>query len=157
MHPDLADFLRRVRELGFAVKLDTNGCFPGRLEALLSEGLADYVAMDVKNTPERYAETVGMPGFDVRPVRESMAVLRQSGVEYEFRTTAVREFHRTEDIVRIAEWLRDEGAPRYFIQQFRDSGGLIAEGLHPVPRDTMLAMREEAARVLPRTELRGLD
>ena len=157
LQPDIADFLRRVRSLGYAAKLDTNGCYPSRLKAILDEGLVDYVAMDVKNTPERYAETVGVPGFDTAPVKESMAVLRQSGVACEYRTTVVREFHRTEDIVRCARWLRDEGAERYFLQNFRDSGQLIGEGLHPVPRDTMFEMREQAARILPCTELRGVD
>ncbi len=157
MQPDLADFLRRIRSMGFAVKLDTNGTLPGRLAPLLDEGLLDYVAMDVKNVPEKYAGTVGLPRFDVSPVRESMALLRASGIPYEYRTTLVREFHREEDIASIARWLRDEGAERYFLQAFRDSGGLIGENLHPVPRDEMFRMRDLAAAVLPKTVLRGVD
>ena len=156
LQPDLADFLRRVKALEFDIKLDTNGCYPERLKALLDEGLLSYAAMDVKNTPEKYPETVGVPDFDVQPVRESMKLLRLSGIPYEFRTTAVKEFHRTEDIIEIARWLRDEGAPRYFIQNFRDSGGLIGENLHPVPRETMFEMRDKAAEILPCTALRGL-
>ena len=157
MQPDLADFLRRVKAMGFAVKLDTNGCYPDRLAALLSEKLADYVAMDVKNTPEKYAVTAGLPRFDVTPVRKSMALLRVSGIPYEFRTTLVREFHTEEDVAAIAKWLREEGATRYFLQAFRDSGGLIGENLHPVPRDEMFRMRDTAASVLPQTVLRGVD
>ena len=157
MQPDLADFLRRVKAMGFAVKLDTNGTLPGRLAPLLSEGLVDYAAMDVKNTPEKYPMTVGVPGFDPAPVRESMAVLRSSGIGYEFRTTVVREFHTAEDIEALARWLREESAPRYFLQNFKDSGGLIGENLHPVPRDELFAMRDRAAAILPVTSLRGVD
>ena len=90
MQPDAADFLRSVRDLGFAVKLDTNGCYPDRLASLLEEGLVDYVAMDIKNCREKYGETVGIPNFDTAPVEESVRLLRSSGVEYEFRTTLVR-------------------------------------------------------------------
>ena len=157
LQPDLGAFLRRVKSLGYAVKLDTNGCCPDRLAALLSEGLVDYAAMDVKNTPEKYPVTVGVPGFDPAPVRESMAILRSSGIGYEFRTTVVREFHTADDIEAIARWLREESAPRYFLQNFRDSGGLIGENLHPVPRDEIFAMRDRAAAILPVTALRGVD
>ena len=89
--PDAADFLRKVRELGFAVKLDTNGCDPARLAEILNQGLVDYVAMDVKKAPARYAETVGIPGFNPAPVEESIRLLRKGTVDYEFRTTLVRE------------------------------------------------------------------
>ena len=128
LQPDAADFLRKVRELGFAVKLDTNGCFPNALASLLEEGLLDYVAMDIKNQPEKYPLTVGVSGFDIAPVRESVQLLARSGVDYEFRTTAVREFHTAEDFLAIGRWL--EGAPRYFIQNFVDSGNLVGTGCH---------------------------
>ena len=110
LQPDAADFLRQVRELGFAVKLDTNGCYPDALADILAQGLADYVAMDVKNSPARYAETVGVPGFDLAPVEESVRLLRQSAVEYEFRTTLVRELHTGADLDDIAAWL-ERGRP----------------------------------------------
>ena len=90
LQPDAAEFLQAVRELGFAVKLDTNGCHPAALAEILEAGLADYVAMDVKNSRARYAETVGVPGFDLSPVEESVRLLRESGVDCEFRTTLVR-------------------------------------------------------------------
>ena len=120
--------MRKVRNLGFAVKLDTNGCFPDALASLLEEGLLDYVAMDIKNQPEKYPLTVGVSGFDIAPVRESVHLLARSGVDYEFRTTAVREFHTVEDFLAIGRWL--EGAPRYFIQNFVDSGNLVGTGCH---------------------------
>ena len=108
-----------MRELGFAVKLDTNGCDPARLAEILNQGLVDYVAMDVKNAPARYAETVGIPGFNPAPVEESIRLLRKSTVDYEFRTTLVRELHRPEDLDAIAAWLA--GAPRYYLCGLRQS------------------------------------
>lgn len=101
------EFCTRVHELGFAVKLDTNGSFPGRLRALVEEGLVDYVATDVKNAPERYAETVGVPAFDLAPVQESLDFLRSGAVPYEVRTTVVRELHTADDCAR---WLRGSKA-----------------------------------------------
>ena len=157
LQPDLADFLCRVRSLGYAVKLDTNGCFPDRLAALLDAGLVDYAAMDVKNTAEKYAATVGIPNFDPAPVRESAALLVRSGIGCEFRTTVVREFHTVGDIREIARRLRDTGAKRYYLQCFRDSGGLIGKDPHPVPRDELFEMRDAARESLPLTELRGVD
>ena len=93
LQPDLADFIRRIREGGFAVKLDTNGSFPDVLQVLLQQGLLDYVAMDVKNAPARYAETCGVPGFDPAPVERSVRLLQQSGVPFELRTTVVAGLH----------------------------------------------------------------
>lgn len=128
LYEDLPALLRQIRALGFAVKLDTNGCFPDALASLLEEGLLDYVAMDIKNQPEKYPLTVGVSVFDIAPVQESVQLLARSGVDYEFRTTAVREFHTAEDFLAIGRWL--EGAPRYFIQNFVDSGNLVGTGCH---------------------------
>ena len=155
LQPDLPAFLKKVRDLGFAVKLDTNGCFPDRLRAVLDAGLVDYAAMDIKNTPEKYAETVGIEGFDPTPVRESAALLMESGIDYEFRTTVVAELHTVRDIGEIASWLC--GAKRYFLQNFVDSGGLIGEGLHAPKREDLFAMLDEARKALPCAALRGVD
>ena len=144
MQTDAASFLEKVRRLGFAVKLDTNGCYPQALADILERGLVDYVAMDIKNCREKYALTVGRPDFDLAPVEESIRLLRTSGVTYEFRTTLVREFHTADDIRAIGQWLR--GAPRYYLQQFVDSGSLIGEGCHGF---TSPEMRERAAADVP--------
>ena len=120
---DLADFLREVRALGFAVKLDTNGCFPKALAALLDKGLLDYVAMDIKNSPEKYPQTVGIPDFDVTPVLESAALLKASGVPYEFRTTLVGGLHEFSDMDGIGRIIA--GVPVYYLQNFEDSGDLV--------------------------------
>jgi len=128
IHPDAADFLRKVKAMGFSVKLDTNGCFPERLAALLTEGLVDYVAMDIKNCLEKYPATCGVPGLDTVPVQESVRLLLSGGVEFEFRTTVVRELHSADDLLSIGHWL--DGAPRYYLQNFVDSGNLIGRGYH---------------------------
>jgi len=129
MQEGVSDFARAVRDLGFAFKLDTNGAYPERLRKLLEAGLLDYVAMDIKNSPAKYPLTVGLPSFDPAPVMESVQLLRESGVDHEFRTTLVRELHTPEDLDAIGSWLR--GAPRYYLQTFVDSGNLIGQGLHP--------------------------
>ena len=155
LQPDAADFLRKIRQMGFAVKLDTNGFFPDRLSAILEEGLVDYVAMDIKNAPEKYPITCGIPGLDTAPVAESVKLLRQSGVDFEFRTTLVREFHTPEDLLAIGRWL--EGSPRYFLQAFLDSGNLVGSGCSPFTpqemRDFSLLLRPFFGEV----SLRGID
>lgn len=151
---DIFDFMREVRARGFRIKLDTNGSFPDRLKRAVSEGLVDYVAMDVKNRPEKYAATVGVPGLDLAPIRESVSFLLSGAVDCEFRTTVVEEFHTVEDIQAIGAWL--SGARRYYLQHFEDSGNLITDGLHAVPKDVMGAMRDAAAEHVENTVLRGV-
>ena len=155
LHPDAGDFLSRVRELGFAVKLDTNGCHPGALADILSRGLADYVAMDIKNDLPHYPETVGIPGFDTGPVEESVRLLRQSGADFEFRTTAVRGLHTPERIRAIGAWL--EGSPRYFLQNFVDSGDLVGTGCQALDRAELEALQEAAAPWFREVRLRGVE
>ena len=120
---DLEDFIVKIRSLGFKIKLDTNGTFPDKLSILLNKGLIDYVAMDIKNSPEKYPLTVGQLDFDVIPVLESASILMKGSVPYEFRTTLVREFHSFEDIEKIGKLLR--GAKNYYLQSFEDSGDLV--------------------------------
>ena len=143
-----------MRELGFAVKLDTNGCDPARLAEILNQGLVDYVAMDVKNAPARYAETVGIPGFNPAPVEESIRLLRKSTVDYEFRTTLVRELHRPEDLDAIAAGLA--GAPRYYLQNFVDSGNLVGTGCHGFPPQELQAFAVLLQPFFSTVDVRGI-
>ncbi|MBP5618823.1 MAG: anaerobic ribonucleoside-triphosphate reductase activating protein [Clostridia bacterium] len=154
LNPDLPAFLKKVRALGFAVKLDTNGSFPDRLEEILHGGLADYVAVDLKNCPEKFAATVGLPSFDRAAFERSMTLLRESGVEYEYRTTVVKEYHTVADIAAAAQWIA--GAPRYYLQAFVDSGALIQGGLHPVDKAEMEQMRAAAAPFVGLCAIRGV-
>lgn len=151
---ELQEFLPEVRELGYAVKLDTNGTFPKELARLIDAGLIDYVAMDIKNAFSDYAKTVGLPSFDVTPVRESISLLIGGNIEYEFRTTVVKELHTPDKIKSIAKSV--SGAKRYFLQGFIDSGELLAnaDGLSAVSHDEMLRMRDIASEFCP-TEIRG--
>jgi len=154
LQADLPHFLEAVKALGVRVKLDTNGSRPELLRSLIGQGLVDYVAMDIKNTWERYPETVGIPGFDTAAVRESAALLMEGQIPYEFRTTVVKEFHTVEDIQHIAMDL--QGASGYYLQNFEDSGDLIGTDLHPADRQTLDAMRFAASLYIPDTTLRGV-
>ena len=154
LHAELFDFIRRVRELGFDVKLDTNGTHPAALRQLINEKLLSMVAMDIKNSPERYARTVGLPHFDLGPVRESTALLRENKVPYEFRTTVTDELHRTEDIAAISEWL--QGPSAYYIQCYKDSGHILHPGLTAPSEEKMHALRDAALPNLPNTYIRGM-
>lgn len=154
LQKDIGEFMKKVKALGIAIKLDTNGSFPEKLRSLVEAGLVDYVAMDIKNSKGKYAETVGIANFDIAPIEESIRYLMSSGVDYEFRTTIVREFHTVEDIASIAEWV--SGAKRYFLQNFVDSGNTIGEGMTAHSRETLEEMRETAAKKLNLVQLRGV-
>ncbi len=155
LHAELPDFLREVKALGYKIKLDTNGSFPDRLRALAEEGLIDYVAMDIKNTREKYRETADCPSLDIRKIEESVSFLLSGRVDYEFRTTVVRELHALQDIDEIGRWIA--GAERYFLQGFVDSGNLIAEGFSAYSPETMAKMREKAAVYVKNAEIRGIS
>lgn len=154
LQKDISNFLRKIKELGYAVKLDTNGFFPDRLRLLVADGLVDYVAVDIKNTMSKYAITVGVDELDLSPLLETVDFLLTGSVDYEFRTTVVAEFHEPEDFEQIGRLIA--GAPRYFLQAFEDSGALLTEGLHPLSREDMEACREHAS-LFVKTELRGLS
>lgn len=144
----LEEFLSAVKQMGLSVKLDTNGTFPEKLRALVEAGLVDYVAMDVKNCREKYARTAGVQTLALDAIEESVAFLLEGRVPFEFRTTVTEELHTPEDIGAIAEWIK--GAPAYYIQNFVDSGDLVGQGMHPVGKDTLDAMKSAAeAQGLP--------
>ena len=154
LQKDIGDFLRRAKAMGFLTKLDTNGFFPDALEALLAEGLVDYAAMDIKNSPAKYAFTCGRDSVDLTKPERSMELLKHSGIDYELRTTVIGGFHTLTDIEEICRWI--EGAPRYYLQAFKDSGILKEGSGEPLPEETMLAMRDLARKFIPVCELRGI-
>ncbi len=154
MHDDIFDFVRKVKDLGFLVKIDTNGSYPDKLRKLIESGNIDYVAMDIKNSPDRYAETVAIPGFDFEPVRKSVKLLLEGKINYEFRTTVVKEFHTPQDMVFIGELIK--GADRYFLQHFIESEGNIQQGLTPLCKEEMENLRQIAAEYVKNAELRGI-
>ncbi len=152
LQKDVADFLKKVKALGYSVKLDTNGSFPDKLALLIEENLVDYVAMDVKNCFDRYVFTAGIAA-DVKKIEKSIDLLKSGKVDYEFRTTIIKGHHDEESVALMAETLT--GAKRYFLQNFVDSGFLIgkAEG---VSEENMRKFLAIAKRFVPNTELRGI-
>jgi len=154
LHDDLEAFIVEVKKLGFPVKLDTNGSYPQKLKKLLASGVLDYIAMDIKNTPEKYALTAGVPGYDTYPVEESIGILCSSTVPHEFRTTVVQEFHTEDDLTNIAKWI--SGNEKYCIQSFKDSEGVMYGGLHSYSDEEMFRFLENIKKVLPNAELRGI-
>ena len=156
LHRDMPDFLRKIRALGYKIKLDTNGSFPDRLIELVNEGLVDRVAMDIKNSPALYAKTVGLRELDLAAVERSKDFLLEGRVEYEFRTTVVKGLHTEESLTEAAEWIR--GAAEYYLQQFKDSGDITAlEGLGAFRDEEMRALAARLRPIIPSIRLRGVD
>ena len=155
LHKDMVGFLEKVKALGYKIKLDTNGSFPDRLRELISAGLVDRVAMDIKNAPELYAKTVGLPSLDLAPIERSKELLLRGDVDYEFRTTVVKGLHTRESIIGAAKWIA--GAKEYYLQQFKDSGNVIAiGGLSEYNEREMHALAQAAAQVVPTVQVRGV-
>ncbi len=154
LQKDIDQFISKVRELGFKVKLDTNGSFPEKLKELVNKNLVDYVAMDIKSSLENYGVPIGLSNFDASPIAESVDFLRNCGVDYEFRTTVVEELHSPEDFENIGKWLK--GAPKYYLQQFVDSGDIISDGLHPCSKEKMLEYANILSKYIGSVELRGV-
>ena len=153
LQPDLVDFLRKVKDMGYAIKLDTNGMLPQRLAEVLATNLVDYVAMDIKSSPDGYAAATGTDA-DVSAVTDSLSLLRQCGIPYELRTTAVRGLHTEADFAAIGQWLGD--VPAYFIQRFVDSGQLLGEGYTAFTTEEMELLLTTVRAYIPSAQLRGM-
>lgn len=155
LNRDLPDFLKRVKSLGFLTKLDTNGLHPDLLKKILDAGLADYVAMDVKNSPEKYALTCGVDRVDMDKIAESISLIKSSAPDYEFRTTVTSQLHDVSDIRRIGEMI--EGASRYFIQPFADRDTVPFGGFSAPDRKTLGDFAAAAAPFAYQVGVRGVD
>ena len=154
LQKDILPFLARIRKMGFLIKLDTNGSRPDVLQQIIDTKLVDYIAMDLKNSKEKYALTCGLDAYP-DGIDESISLIMQSGIDYEFRTTVVRELHTAEDMVSMAK--RIKGAPRYFLQGFIDSGNLIGSGCSAYSSDEMKALLAQVTKIIPTASLRGVD
>lgn len=160
LQPDLKEMIVTIRKLGFPVKLDTNGSFPEKLEEFLAEHLLDYVAMDVKNSPLRYGETIGHAEYPsdslIRNIDRSIRLLKSSGIPHEFRTTIVEEYHTEDAMTEIAKWL--EGDSKYYLQQFAASEQIIGspDKLHALSRERMERLADCVRPYVPKVELRGI-
>lgn len=155
LQPDIEEFLVEVKNIGYAVKLDTNGSNAVLLRRLVEQGLIDYVAMDIKNAPDKYGESIGIKGYHLENILQSADFLLSGAVPYEFRTTVVRELHKREDFAAIGRWIR--GAEKYYLQGFVDSGDLIRPGLRGYTKDIMEQALKIVRRNVPNAELRGIE
>ncbi len=155
LQEDLAEFAGRLKEIGYSVKLDTNGSRPQVLRELLDAGLLDYVAMDIKASWDRYAEAAGVKDFDPAPIRESMELLKNSKIPCEFRTTAVKGIHSVQEFREIGRML--QGCQAYYIQGFRESENMIGEGFEGFSREEMEEMASLAGEHVDKVMLRGVE
>lgn len=151
---DIDQFLLAIKALGYPVKLDTNGNHPDALSRVIARKLVDYVAMDVKNSPERYAETCGLAHMDLTPIRESVQLLLSDTVDYEFRTTVVRQLHDEGSFLAIGQWIK--GAKRYFLQPFTDRDTVLYDGFSAPDRDTMNHYASVMLKQVRDVQIRGL-
>ena len=155
LYPDLKEMIKKIKELGYLIKLDTNGTNPTIVKELYEEGLINYVAMDIKNSYTKYPITTGKKSIEKEPIEATIDFLINSGIDYEFRTTLVKELHTIDDMKEIA--LMIKGAKRYYLQQFIDNGGCIVSGLHKVEKDDAIIFRDELKKTLECVELRGYE
>ena len=155
MHSRIDDFLKKVRELGYSIKLDTNGSFPEHLVSIVEAGLVDRIAMDIKNAPEEYGSTIGIENYDIAKVEQSKNFLMEGHIDYEFRTTLTKGLHTAERLIAAAQWI--EGAKEYYLQQFKDSGNVInIDGLSAFDESEMHALADAVRPYVPSVQLRGL-
>ncbi len=151
----IVEFMRRIKAMGFKIKLDHNGTKPELLKQIIDEGLVDYVAVDIKNSPEKYAVTAGLNELDLEPIKKTVYMLVNGTVDYEFRTTVTQELFEKEDFFRIGEFIK--GAKRYFLQQFKDSGNLIEEDFFSAcDKETMEEYAEVVRPFVGEVHIRGI-
>ncbi len=171
LYKDLPELMRKIRAMGFAIKLDTNGNHPELLKQILDEGLADYVAMDVKNSPEKYALTIGLASIDLSNIRKSLALLKEHyekavaapssetsaapAFDYELRTTVVKELHEARDFYGIGSLI--QGAPHYFLQCFTDRDSVPYDNFHGPSKEEMQEYCRIASIYVKDTNIRGMD
>ena len=155
LHRDLPDLLSKIRELGYPTKIDTNGYHPEALAGIITAGLCDYVAMDVKNSPAKYAGTCGVEAIDLSRIEKSIEILKTAPVDSEFRTTVTAELHTADDIEQIGKMIR--GAKKYFLQAFVDRDTVPYEGFSAPSRETMEEYLGIARKYVPAAALRGID
>lgn len=150
---DLKSFIKKIKDLGLLVKLDTNGGNPKVLQELIDEKLVDYVAMDIKNIFNKYNITAGKK-INLDNIKKSIEILKASKVDYEFRTTIIKEMHSLDDIVSICKLV---GNAKYYLQNFEDSENVIDHSLHGFSREELLFIDKYLKDVFPNVEIRALS
>lgn len=155
LQPDLSDFIKEIKKLGYLVKLDTNGYRPAVLKKLCEEHLIDYVAMDIKHAPDKYNMIANVPEFSIEPIRESVEFLKNGPIPCEFRTTVIKEFHKEEDFSAIGKWL--EGAEQYFLQSYKESEQVISPGFHAYAKEELKHFCSILSKNIKKIGIRGVD
>ena len=155
LQKDLPDFIKKVKALGYLVKLDTNGYEPNMLEQLLNANLLDMVSMDIKSSPSEYGNAAGLPSLDITRINASIDLLLNSKVPYEFRTTVVAELHSEDTFIAISEWIN--GARGYALQCYKDSDSVIKKGYHAPSKEELNQYLEIVKKTIPNSFLRGVE
>ncbi|WP_029233158.1 anaerobic ribonucleoside-triphosphate reductase activating protein [Butyrivibrio sp. VCB2006] len=155
LRPELPEFIRRIKDMGFKVKLDTNGGHPDMVKELLDAGLIDYVAMDIKNSPDKYAMTIGCEFFNLNPINRTVSLLLENRIDYEFRTTVVEQYHAETDFHEIGKWI--SGAKNYFLQQYVPRDTVPDCTLEAPSRETMENYVNIAREYVPTAKIRGVE
>lgn len=155
LSPSLGSLLQDIKNLGYSIKLDTNGSRPDTLKSLAEDGLIDMVAMDIKTSPERYSILTGIPHPDLNAIYESVDFLMSGNLDYEFRTTVVKKLHKESDFREIGMWLK--GAKAYYLQAYRDSEEVLQPGFSSYSREELLHFRSILLESISLVEIRGID
>ncbi len=155
LQADLPDFIRKIKDLGLKVKLDTNGTKPAMIRSLIEDDLIDYVAMDIKQCQDKYNSIACMKDFDITAVCQSVELIMTSSIDYEFRTTVMKECHSLHDMLAIGQWL--SGAKAYYLQAYKESDAVINPVFTSPDRDTMTEFQSALRQYIPNTNIRGID
>lgn len=154
MQKDLKDFLRKVKSKGYQIKLDTNGSTPDILKEIIEEKLVDYIAMDIKNIFEEYEPIVNIKKINQASIKKSIELIKNSGIDHEFRTTIMKNYHDIEKIKKIYGYLGDN--EKYYLQNFEDSDGVLDKTLVSYSKDELKFLNEELSRYYPKIKIRGI-
>ena len=155
LYPELREFLQKIRELGYFIKLDTNGSRPDVVRELIDSGLVDKIAMDIKASPDNYPSLTGLSSPDMEAIKISVSYLLEGKIDYEFRTTTVKELHTEKDFIKIAQWLK--GAKAYYLQAYKDSEEVIKPGFSSFTLEEMKYFRDILKETISLVEIRGID
>ena len=153
LQQDLVPFIKKIRSLGFLVKIDSNGYNPPMLKYLIEHKLVDYIAMEVKGSAEIYADICGLKQINMIKIKESISIIMESKINYEFRTTLIEEFHTPEVMKNLLSMIN--GSEKYALQKYKDSPGCIQHGFHPIPKDTALLYKQLAEKTVKQVIMRG--
>lgn len=154
LYNQLPDFITKIKELGYKVKLDTNGSCPNMIETLIEKKLIDYIAMDIKAPISDYDKVCGV-AVDIEKVKRSVKMLKEGKVPYEFRTTVVKELHSKQAIMEIVEWIK--GADNYYLQSYQETDKNICRGFASMAKEELFALENELRKYVKNVKVRGVE